>query len=387
MKIAMLHWGFPPIIGGVETHLSILGPELVKRGYKVSLLTSNAEKAKKKDSWQGMKIRRTPLMDLNWLYERGVIDLGEDIQTTFKEFLDEALPDIIHVHNMHYFSKIHAKAIEEEAKGRRLPLLLTAHNSWDDLQCLDLTSHINWDHVIAVSRFIKREVCSFGVDSDRVTVIHHGIDSERFKNVNVEDIYRKYPRVRGRRVIFHPARMGLGKGCHTSVKAFRLIKKEIPDALLVLAGTKRIIDWGNVQQKDIAYILHLIKDFGLEEDVLIEVFSREEVAELYHIAEFSIYPSFLPEPFGLTMLESLICGKPIIVTNAGGMPEVIKDGVNGFVIQIKDYQALAERAVQLFRDGKLKKKLGETGKKIVQEKYSLAKMTEEVIRVYKKISR
>ena len=161
--------------------------------------------------------------------------------------------------------------------------------------------------------------------------------------------------------------------------------KEIPDALLVLAGTKRIIDWGNVQQKDIAYILHLIKNFGLEDDILIEVFSREEVAKLYQIAEFTIYPSFAPEPFGLTMLESLICGKPIIVTDAGGMPEVIKDRENGFVIKIKDSQALAERGVQLFRDKKLRKKLGENGKKMVQERFSLAKMTDHVIAVYNKI--
>lgn len=381
----MLHWGFPPIIGGVETHLSILGPEIVARGHQVGLLTCTAEKAEQTSDWHGMLIKRTPLMDLNWLYERGLMGLEGDIKRDFKAFLDQVKPDLIHTHNMHYFSKIHTHIIQQEAKERNIPLVLTAHNCWDDIQCLELTKTIKWDHIIAVSHFIKKEICGFGVEQDKVTVIHHGIDGERFVNVEVEEIYKKHPRLRGRRVFFHPARMGLGKGCHTSVKALRLIKKEIPDAMLVLAGTKRIIDWGKQQQKDIAYILNLIKSFNLKNDVLVEVFTREEVAELYQIADFTIYPSFTPEPFGLTMLESMICEKPIIVTDAGGMPEVIKNDVNGFVIRIKDYEALAERAVQLFNDGKLRERLGKTGKKMVNDLYSVAKMTDRVLSLYEKI--
>ena len=381
----MLHWGFPPIIGGVETHLTILCSELVKKGHKVNLLTGAVEGVGSNYTWNGINIMRTPVMDLNWLYERGIEELGGDIKCEYEKFLDKTVPSIIHAHNMHYFSKLHAKLLEKEAKTRGVPLVLTTHNSWDRSLCLDISREIEWTHIIAVSHFIKRELCGFGLEPDKITVIHHGIDTERFKDIKKEEIYKKYPQLRGRKAIFHPARMGLGKGCDISVKALRLIKKEVPDVMLILAGTKYIIDWGRVQQKDIAYILHLIASFDLKEDVLIDVFTREQVAELYEISEFTIYPSTAHEPFGLTMLESMVSGKPIIVTDVGGMPEVIEDGVNGFVIRGKDYQMLAERSIQLFKDDTLRKQLGETGKRIVKEKFSAGRMTDDVLKVYNSV--
>ena len=87
---------------------------------------------------------------------------------------------------MHYFSKLHIKLLEREAEARGIPLVLTAHNSWDDSLCLDICRGINWTHIVAVSHFIKGELCGFGLDPNKITVIHHGIDEDRFKNINKE---------------------------------------------------------------------------------------------------------------------------------------------------------------------------------------------------------
>ena len=62
LKIAQFHWGFPPIIGGVETHLTILLPEMVKMGHKVDLLTGAVEGAKVVDRYKGVGIYRVPIM-------------------------------------------------------------------------------------------------------------------------------------------------------------------------------------------------------------------------------------------------------------------------------------------------------------------------------------
>lgn len=385
MKIAMLHWGFPPIIGGVETHLSILCPELVKMGCKVSLLTGSVEGVKGRYLYKGVNIICTPLMDLNWLYERGIEGLGKEIGKIVVEYLNEVKPDIIHVHNMHYFSKIHAEVLRKEADRLGIPLVLTAHNSWDDTQCIELTLDTGWDHIISVSRFIKRELCGFNFPAERITVIHHGIDLERFRNVNRGKIYKKYPQLRGKNVIFHPARMGLAKGNDTGVKALRLIKERIPDVMLVMAGTRHIIDWGKTQQKDIAYIIHLINTLGLENNILIDVFTVEEVADIYAICKFSIYPSGFGEPFGLAMLESMASKKPIIVTDSGGMPEIVRNNVNGFVIGIKDYGALAKKCMLLLKNKKIKNRLGNTGYRMVKERFTARRMAEDVVKVYRKV--
>jgi len=383
LNIAHLHWGFPPIIGGVETHLTILLPQLVKFGHRVSLLTCSAEGVEDRYNYKGVQIYRTPLMDLNWLYKRGLEGLEDEVLKIFSEFIKKTQPHILHVHNMHYFSEIHAKAIENLAKKRGIPLILTAHNVWDDLLFLELTHKIKWTHIIAVSHFIKKELIGAGIDDKRITVIHHGVDQEQFKpGVDTTHIFKKYPQLKNRPVVFHPARIGLAKGCDVSIKAINLVRKKYPDVLLVLAGSKNIIDWGETQQKDIAYLVNLVKHFKLEKNILIDVYTIEEVRQLYEVAKVCIYPSTLSEPFGLVMLESMAMKKPVIVTNVGGMPEVIKDGINGFVIPARDFEALAEKINLLLEDNVLRERLGYTGRQIVESQYTKERLTKDTLSVY-----
>jgi len=385
LNIAQLHWGFPPIIGGVETHLDMILPVMAKLGHCVSLLTGFVEGTKDRYNYKGVEIHRTPLMDLNWLYKRGLHGLNEEISKIFRDFLDSVKPNIIHCHNMHYFSQVHAKAIEQEAQKRKVPLILTAHNIWDEMLFLHLSRNINWTRIIAVSHFIKRELIGAGCDDRKITVVHHGIDIKEFKpDINTKEIERKYPQLKNKRIVFHPARMGLGKGCDVSIKALNIIKERFPNAMLVLAGTKNIIDWGDTQQKDIAYMLDLVKISGLENNVLIDVYSREEIAKIYGLAEVCVYPSTSSEPFGLTMLESLASARPMVVTNCGGMPEIIRDGIDGFVIPIRDFEALASRVIQLLSDDKLRQRLGYTGREIVEAHYKKEDVAKSTINVYRR---
>ena len=385
LNIVHFHWGFPPIIGGVETHLTIILPEMVKMGHKVSLLAGVAEGTPVRYKYEGVDIFRTPVMDLNWLYKRGLKGLEEEVYQVFSSFIAQTHPDVIHTHNMHYFSEVHAKVIGNLAKKHKIPLILTAHNVWDDLTFLELMLEIDWTHIIAVSHFIKREIIGIGIDDTKITVIHHGIDEDKFNpQVSPGDILVKYPQLRKRKVIFHPARVGLAKGCDTSIKAINLVRERYPDVILVLAGSKNIIDWGDTQQKDIAYLVGLIKHFNLKNNVLIDHYSLDEVVKLYAVSHICIYPSSVGEPFGLTMLEAQACAKPMIVTNAGGMPEVIKDGINGFVIPVKDFETLAAKIIHLLEDSKLRKRLGYTGRQIVESQYTKSRVTKDIISIYRK---
>jgi len=385
LSIAHFHWGFPPIIGGVETHLTILLPQLVKLGHKVSLLTGSVEGASGRCKYEGAEIYRTPIMDLNWLYKRGLSGLEEEVKETFSSFLGESHPDIVHVHNMHYFSQIHVKTLESLSKKRGVPFILTAHNVWDDILFLELTHRINWSQIIAVSHFIKKEIIGIGIDDKKITVVHHGVDQERFTpGVDTKGILAKYPQLKGKRVIFHPARIGLAKGCDFSIKAMNIVRQKDPNTMLVLAGSKNIIDWEGSQQKDIAYLVDLIKHFGMDDNVLINMYTLDEVKELYEVSDICLYPSSAPEPFGLTMLEAMSMAKPMIVTNMGGMPEIIKDGVNGFVVPVRDFEAMAAKICQLLEDVKLRERFGYTGRQMVESQYTKEKVTEETLRVYKK---
>ncbi len=385
LRISHMHWGFPPIIGGVETHLTILLPSLIKMGHNVNLLTASFEGEKSRDSYQGVGIFRQPIMDLNWLSKRGVNGLTEEVTAVFEKFIDETKPDCVHVHNMHYFSKIHALVIRGIATKKGIPLILTAHNVWDDNLFLDLTKKVKWDHIIAVSHFIKREIIGAGYNHKGITVIHHGVDQDSyFSKANTRPVFKKYPVLRGRKIIFHPARMGLAKGCDVSIKALRIVKERFPRAILVLAGTRNIIDWGQTQQKDIAYMVSLIKSLELKDNVLIDAFPLKDMPYLYAASTVCIYPSTSSEPFGLTMLEALSSARPMVVTETGGMPEIIKDGINGFVIPVKDFETLASRIIQLLADKDLRERLGYTGREMVEQQYTKEIIAENTLRLYRR---
>ena len=385
LNIAHLHWGFPPVIGGVETHLTILLPTFVSMGHHASLLTCSFEGYPGEDDYMGAKITRNPVMDLNWLYKRGLEGIQVEASRVFENFIDKNKPDVLHAHNMNYFSKAHIKALERLAIQKGIPLFLTAHNAWDDVQFLELTSTIAWSHIIAVSHFIAKELNGIGCDHGIVTTIHHGVDEDMFNpNVDTKKILEKYPQLKGKRVIFHPARMGLAKGCDVSIKALRAVKRKYPDVMLVLAGTKNIIDWGETQQKDIAYMVQLVEKFGLRDNVLIDSYDLTDMPALYNVSQVCVYPSSSFEPFGLTMLESMACSRPMIVTKTGGMPEIISDSVNGFVIPVKDSEELASRIIQVMADKDLRARLGTTGRKMVETSYRKIDVAQATLDLYKK---
>jgi len=118
---------------------------------------------------------------------------------------------------------------------------------------------------------------------------------------------------------------------------------------------------------------------------LIDSFSLDEMAQLYGVAEVCMYPSSVGEPFGLTMLESLSSSKPMIVTDAGGMPEIIQDGINGFVVPVRDFESLASRIIQLLANDRLRERFGYTGRQMVLSHYTKQIVTKNNIAVYKSI--
>ncbi|MFH1541560.1 MAG: glycosyltransferase family 4 protein, partial [bacterium] len=83
-----------------------------------------------------------------------------------------------------------------------------------------------------------------------------------------------------------------------------------------------------------------------------------------------------------TMLEAMCSAKPIIVTESGGMPEIIRSDVNGYVIPKRNHEALAERIIQLLSDADLRDKLGQTGRKEVKELYSIEIYAAKAVKSY-----
>lgn len=386
MRIAMLHWAFPPIIGGVESHLALLCPRLVQQGHVVSLLTGAAPGTLTQETWRGVIIRRSPLLDLNSLNPELIEAKAAEIRQVMENFLLDFRPDVVHAHNFHYFSFVHASALQEICHRHGWPLILTAHNVWED----ELWKQMNqlargWDRVIAVSHYIRQELMVNGYPPERIDVVHHGIDPTIFQAptpLELQNIYRAYPTLRGRRIIFHPARMSLAKGCDVSIRALDLIRHEIPEVLLVMAGTTNTVDWGQKQPAEIAHMYQLIEELDLKEHVFVRFFPWAEMPKIYKVAEVCLYPSSFQEPFGLVMLEAMATARPIIVSRAGGMPEIIRPGYNGFLVSPRDHEELARYTIFLLRNPSVGAALGQNGRRLVEQYYTVDAMTRATLDVY-----
>ncbi|GAF27151.1 glycosyltransferase [Moorella thermoacetica Y72] len=389
MRVAMLHWAFPPIIGGVESHLALLCPYLVRQGHQVSLLTATAPGTPVEESWQGVVIKRSPLLDLNSLTPAVIEARAGEIKELLENFLLAVRPDVVHAHNFHYFSYVHAASLQEICRRHGWPLVLTAHNVWDD----ELWTRMNtlargWDLVIAVSHYIRQELVVNGYPPERVTVVYHGTDTNTFRPPSPEDrqaLYTSYPEWRGRRIIFHPARMSRAKGCDVSIRALDLIRREIPDVLLVLAGTTNTVDWGQKQPAEVASLQDLIASLGLEENVFIRFFPWQEMPAVYQGAEVCLYPSAFQEPFGLVMLEAMATARPIIVSRAGGMPEIIRPGYNGFLVSMGDHEELARYTTFLLRNPEVARTMGQDGRRLVEENFTTAVMARNTLEAYNQL--
>jgi glycosyltransferase involved in cell wall biosynthesis len=382
MRIAMVHWAFPPVIGGVESHLATLCPALAARGAEVSLLTGSIDGLQASGTWGGMPLVRTPLLDLNHLREgRAAGQLHAAVRREIAQFLESARPNLVHAHNMHYFSAAHLDVLSGWCQEAGVPLVLTAHNVWDDSLWRHMCSRARvWDRTIAVSHYIEDELAS-----ERVAVVHHGLDTERFRpqSERVRRLIRgRYPALAGRRVIFHPARSSVAKGSLVAIAALKEIRGFIPAAILVCAGAGAIVDWDNVQSAELQEIRQVVRDAELAGHVLIRSFTWEEMADLYQVADVTIYPSLYEEPFGLGVLEAMASGSPVVVSHSGGMPEFVADGRTGYVVPQGDPHALAERCVELLTRPRRAAVMSGLARRSVLNHHTVTGMTNMTWQVY-----
>ena len=387
MRIAMVHWAFPPVIGGVESHLATLCPALAARGAVVSLLTGSIDGLQASGTWEGMPLVRTPLLDLNHLREgRAAGKLHAAVRREIAQFLEAARPNLVHAHNMHYFSAAHLDVLSGWCQEAGVPLVLTAHNVWGDSLWRDMCSRARaWDRTIAVSHYIEDELVRSGFASERVAVVHHGLDTERFRPQSERVrrlIRRRYPALAGRRVIFHPARSSVAKGSLVAIAALKEIRGSIPAALLVCAGAGAIVDWDNVQSAELQEIRQVVRDAELAGHVLIRSFTWEEMADLYQVADVTIYPSLYEEPFGLGVLEAMASGSPVVVSRSGGMPEFVADGRTGYVVPQGDPHALAERCVELLTRPRRAAVMSGLARRAVLHHHTVTGMTNMTCQVY-----
>jgi glycosyltransferase involved in cell wall biosynthesis len=295
------------------------------------------------------------------------------VRHAIQEFLMEINPDVIHVHNWHYFSPVPLRAVIEWRRAHPAALVLTAHNSWHDNLFTQMSEDQNeYDAIIAVSRYIRTDMAAWGYDGAKIEVVHHGVPSDWLTLSSAP--WHPF-RQNGRRpIIFHPARMSTAKGSLVVIDAFRKVREVIPDAVLCLAGASRTVDWASARSREIALIEDRIRRYGLTEAVDIRTYTWPKIVGVYDAAAVVVYPSVFAEPFGIVVIEAMARGRPVIISRSGGMPEIVTHGRDGWIVNPEDVDALAHALTALLSDQELAAALGRQARERVAAEFTAEQM-------------
>jgi phosphatidylinositol alpha-1,6-mannosyltransferase len=227
--------------------------------------------------------------------------------------------------------------------------------------------------VTALSSFTADAVTRIQrVKSGRVFVVPPALDPEfvdAVATVQHPDAIKK-----GSRILLTVARLAASeryKGIETVIEALPRVLRVVPDVHYVVVGDGD--DRGRLER--------LAAEKGVRERVLFTGAKfGEELARQYAKCDVFVMPS-RGEGFGVVFLEAMAYGKPVIGGDHGGTPDIIQEGVNGFLVQYGDIDTLAERIIRLLTDDDLRKRMGDAGRRIVTENYTFEHFRQRLTRL------
>ncbi len=230
------------------------------------------------------------------------------------------------------------------------------------------------DAVAAISVAVREHlICDFGVSKDKVFLIHHGIDSARFKPAGEEEkrTRRLEFGLKGESVIGIIARLSKEKGHKTLLLAMKKVVEKIPAALLLIIGLGRLE--GELKK--------MTRDLGLDRHVrFFPVINHP--AEVLEIFDVSVAPS-LEEGFGLSIIESQAAGVPVVASRTGGIVDLIKDTETGLLVEPGDADALSDAVIFLLMNRAKAKEISLAARKFIEEELSIDTMMEKTLALYR----
>lgn len=225
--------------------------------------------------------------------------------------------------------------------------------------------HTTPTHITAISNFLKNRALDLGVKEDKASIIPNGVDLEKF--YNNEEIRTKPFR------IICVGRLSWEKGHEYLIRAMPKIREEFPEARLVLVGDGPLRD----NLKGLVYTLNLQNDV----DFMGLLPHKDTIREIKKSSLF-ICPS-LAEGLGIVFIEAQACGIPVIGTNIGGIPDVVRHGSTGLLVPPKDSKKIAETISCFWKNEWLQKRLVQNALQNVK-KFEWSSISENVSRVYER---
>ncbi len=227
--------------------------------------------------------------------------------------------------------------------------------------------------IIANSQATKQTLLSSApwLREERVYVIYNGINPERYTPGRVMSIRDKLGIPARAKVVGFVGRLNVQKGIRYLLEAFKRIAPVVPDAHLLLVGE------GDLQEM----VRNFISENRLDGRIHMAGF-RSDIADVMYSLDVFVLPS-LWEGFGIVLIEAMAAGKPCVTTAVSSMPEIVRHQESGLVVPDKDSEALARAIQELVIDDDRAVVMGEQGKQIVRQNFTLEKMIDQYEQLFK----
>lgn len=297
----------------------------------------------------------------------------------FYKFLKKYQIDIVHTNDV-----VSTFYVAPVAKMLRIPVVMTSHGWWDSTPIRNWFYHGFVNKILCVSKFVRDSYLKNGPGHKLpLEVVHLGVDANKFRSdLNTDYLFKEFGFNKTIKVISIIGRFQKIKGHNFFLEAAEIVLRERQDIKFLIIGSNQF----NIKDDEINFQQMVNKVEGseiLRNHVVFTGF-RSDIPEIINFSKIVVNSSIC-ETFGMTIVEAMACSKPVISTNMGSPPEIIEDGINGFLIPTQNSIAIAEKIILLLENPSLSKNIGREARKSVEENFSLDSYVEKIKNIYRNL--
>ncbi len=289
--------------------------------------------------------------------------------------LKQLRPDIVHAHDPHGVAMA-SLAVSMSTMPLRPRLVASRRVDFHMRRsALSRWKYRQVDCFLCASDAIRRIVVSDGIPRKRAVTVHEGIDLARVAAAPPAELHKELWLPHDAPLVGNVAALVPHKGQRHLVDAVTLVLPECPDTRFIIAGEGELRT--ALEQQ--------IRQHHLEKHVMLAGF-RADILSLHKAFDVFVMSS-VTEGLGTSLLDAMACGKPVVATNVGGIPEVVVDGETGLLVPPRDPAAMAAALVRLLADRGLREQMGAAGLGRVRARFSAETMVKNTLKVYQQVVR
>jgi len=286
-------------------------------------------------------------------------------------------PDILHLHYISIYSFLAARA-------NTCPLVVTPWGS--DILVTPKKSKVSkWmlkyvlkkaDLITTDGEHMKQPLVELGADSSKIALIYFGVDTDKFSPKLRNNRLREKLGIYSSPMIISLRAFEPRYDIESLINAIPLVLREAPEAKFVIAGK------GSQEAK----VKELVRSLRVSENVKFTgSISNDELPQYLASADIYVSTSLSDAGLAASTAEAMACALPVVITDFGDNRKWVKDGVNGFLVPLRNPEALASRIIQLIHNRNIREKFGELGRQIIEERNNWQKEMAKVEELYKEL--